>query len=60
MYRVTITPAQNGWIIQIVFEGHVELNRVYASVVGVSSFINNELPILEKGFRETLKRWIKK
>lgn len=59
MYRITITPVQNGWIINITFEGRVELTRVYSSIPGVMSFLIHEMPKLEKGFNETLKRWIK-
>lgn len=60
MYRLIIVPVDNGWIIELTYEGHIELKRVFSDEKGILLFLKEELPSMKKGFINTLKRWVKK
>jgi hypothetical protein len=60
-YRLDIIPAQNGWIVNVTFEGHVPITKVFNEEhenAEILFFLTNSLPILKYGFNETLKSWI--
>jgi hypothetical protein len=59
-YRLDIIPAENGWIVNATFEGRVSITKVFNDQKELLVFIGRILPMLNDGYNQTLKAWIKK
>lgn len=59
MSKVIIEVVENGWILTASMEGRVNIMKVFNKQEEMVEFLNGILPVIEIGFIETLKEWIK-
>lgn len=57
MYHILIMQCVNGWNVKVMFENHIDVNHVFNKKEDLLKFLNENLPIMEKGFIDTIKKW---